>query len=118
MAVERVDGIRYPYLPVTVHIGSHAVAVEALVDTGFDGYLVLQPSLLSTELTTDFYLRLELADGSSLQSPAYIGTIRVGNLASFPGAITAIGSESLVGRGVIDRFRVILDHGRNIIVEP
>jgi hypothetical protein len=42
----------------------------------------------------------------------------VGNLASFPGAITAIGSESLVGRGVIDRFRVILDHGRNIIVEP
>jgi hypothetical protein len=32
--------------------------------------------------------------------------------------VIAVGDEPLVGRGVTDEFRVILDHGRRVIVEP
>jgi hypothetical protein len=32
--------------------------------------------------------------------------------------VIAMGDEPLVGRAVSDRFMVILDHGRQLIVEP
>jgi hypothetical protein len=38
-------------------------------------------------------------------------------MAPFEGVVIALGDEPLVGRGVTDRFTVILDHGRQLIVE-
>lgn len=33
---------------------------------------------------------------------------------NFEGRITAIGNEFIIGRAVIDRFRLILDHGKRV----
>jgi hypothetical protein len=32
--------------------------------------------------------------------------------------VTVLGDEPIVGRGVTDRFRLVLDHGERVIVEP
>jgi hypothetical protein len=58
------------------------------------------------------------ADGTEVLAPVYLGTAQLDAFASFPAFVTVLGDETLVGRGVSDRFRVILDHGQQVIVEP
>jgi hypothetical protein len=48
----------------------------------------------------------------------YFGTVQVNDVGSLDALITALGDEPIVGRGVTDRFRLILDHGTQVIVEP
>jgi len=67
--------------------------------------------------TPDAYVPCVLADGSELLTPVYRGVAQVGDLSSFAVAVIAIGDETLVGRGVSDRFTIILDHGKKLIVE-
>jgi hypothetical protein len=59
-----------------------------------------------------------LGDGSDVLAAVYLGTAQLGGFPSFPVFVTVLGSEMLVGRAVSDRFRVILDHGQQLIVEP
>jgi predicted aspartyl protease len=92
--------------------------VEALVDTGFDGHVTVPPALMSNGASPDGHLRWTLADGATVFAPFYLGTAAIGDLPPFPVTITALGDEPLVGRGVTDRFRVIFDHGKSLILEP
>lgn len=50
--------------------------------------------------------------------PAYLAEIRVGQRDPFPIALLALGDEPTVGRRVTDRFRLILEHGERLFVEP
>ena len=43
---------------------------------------------------------------------------RVDGLPAFSVAVTALGDEPLVGRGICDRLTITLDHGQQLIVEP
>ncbi|MBI4492857.1 MAG: hypothetical protein HY690_08710 [Chloroflexi bacterium] len=115
----RVVSSRFPYLPLHLALGDRTADVDALLDTGFDGDVVLPPGLvMDNSQPPDEYLQWTLADGSEVLAPAFLGTARVGELAPFPVLITALGDEPLVGRGVSDRFLVMLDHGHQVIVEP
>lgn len=58
-----------------------------------------------------------LADESRVRAPIYRGTVRVGSLSPFPVDVTALGDVPIVGRGVTDRYTIILDHGRRVILE-
>jgi predicted aspartyl protease len=109
---------RFPYLPVQVDVGQDAVDVEALLDTGFDGDVALPPDLLPSGEPPAGYMMCRLADGSLVAVPVFRGTVKVGSFGVFQAYITALGDEPLVGRGVSDRFRITLDHGRQVIVEP
>ena len=44
--------------------------------------------------------------------------MRVGDLPAVPVEVVALGGEAIVGRGVTDRYAVLLDRGRRIVVEP
>lgn len=66
----------------------------------------------------DGYLLWTLADESSIQVPAYLASVIVGSFGPFDAVISVLGDEPIVGRSLIDRFTVILDHGQRIIVEP
>jgi hypothetical protein len=59
-----------------------------------------------------------LADGSSVETLVYVGQVRLGSTYMTSIAIMALGDEPIVGRGISDRFTIILDHGRQVIVEP
>src|SRR5207248_2778522 len=92
--------------------------VEALIDTGFDGFVAVAPELLANGEPPDDYQTWTLADGSKLSAPFYFGTVHVGDIGAVPAAITALGDEPIVGRRVTDHFRLTLDHGRRVILEP
>jgi len=113
---ERLESPHFPYLPLRLEVRNRAHAVEALIDTGFDGDLALPPSLLANGEPDDYH-RWTLADGSHVYAPYFFGMVHVGDVGSVEAIITALGDEPLIGRGITDRFRLILDHGERVIVE-
>ncbi len=111
---------RFPYLVVYVRLkssSSESLLIEALVDTGFDGDVVIPETTLANA-SADGYITWRLADASLVAAPYYLGECELPGLGpSFPVIITALGEEAIVGRGLTDRFTLILDHGQRLIIE-
>ena len=118
MAVERTESDRFPYLPVRATVSDRSVETVALVDTGFDGDLVLPFGEIADGQPPDEYRTWSLADGSEVETPIYHGSVQVGNLPALDADIAGLGDEAIVGRGVTDHYRLILDHGERVIIEP
>ena len=117
MAVERVESGRFPYLPAQVRVGEQSLITEALVDTGVEGDAVL-PAGAVLDQPPDAYRSWAFADGTTFEAAVYYGTVRVGDFDPVPADIALIGEEPILGRGITDIYRVILDHGHRVIVEP
>lgn len=115
---QRVVSTRFPYVPITITVGSIAVGFDALLDTGFEGALIAPRTFAATAGRPTGYGVFTLADGSSAAGPAFLGTVAIGTLGTVPIQIVALGDECLTGRELSDLFRIILDHGRQLIVEP
>ena len=117
MAVtRRVLSTHFPFIPLLLELGHHVVRLEALVDTGFDGAIIVPADLVPDVELPLTYLRWKLADGSQVTAPAYRGTLQIGDMT--PLRVTVLGDETIVGRAVTNHFKVTLDHGRQLIVEP
>ncbi len=93
---ERVESRHFPYLHLGIAFRGRTVEAEALIDTGFDGDVALPAPFVGEVGPPDIEARAWLADGSPI----------------------ALGDEPAVGRGITDRFRLILDHRQQVIVEP
>ena len=109
---------RFPYLPIRIAVRRRTADLEALLDTGFDGHVVVPPSILANGHPPDGHVRWTLADGSTVLAPYYIGTVQVGTMRPFAALITALGDEPLIGCEVASHFTITLDHGQRVIVEP
>lgn len=118
MALERVESSRFPYLPLSIMLRGMTYQVEALIDTGFDGDVALSEHLLASDESPDGYAGWTLADGSNVYAPIYAGSVSVGRFPTVPVSIVVLGDEPIVGRGVVDRYRVTLEYGDRVIVEP
>ena len=119
MAVtRRVLSNNFPYIPLLLELGSHVVRLEALVDTGFDGAIVVPTDLVTDVELPLTYLRWKLADGSHVTAPAYRGTLQIGDMTPLRVTVTLLGDETIIGRAVTNHFMVTLDHGRQLTVEP
>jgi predicted aspartyl protease len=92
--------------------------VEALLDTGFNGDVVVPNGFITTTAPPNIEYRARLADDTPRVLGLYYGYGQVGEFDRFPIAVAMTGREFLIGRGVSDRFRIILDHGQHVIVEP
>jgi predicted aspartyl protease len=111
----------FPYVPLRLRTSAAtpdaAIVLEALVDTGFDGDVVLPAALLPAN-TPSFVTTWILADGSGLRSPVYEGEAELPGLEGWHSVlISVLGNETIVGRGLTDRFLVILDHGQQLSME-
>ena len=113
----RLISERFPYLLISFEVRQREASVEALLDTGFDGDLLVPADLIADGETPDGYLNWTLADGSVVRAPVYFGTVRVGEMAPIAVSVTALGEETLLGVGVASHFSIVLDHGRRVIVE-
>jgi clan AA aspartic protease len=119
-----VPDYRFPYLSIRVRIRQPSQSTEqeinfsALVDTGFDGGLVIPKDLLDPSLVPIRYVPWKLADESEILAPAFLGEIEVDGLPPVTTVVTSLGAEPLLGRHVTNNFRVIFDHGKQVIVEP
>ena len=113
----RLESERFPFLPVTLEVRGRSFNLEATVDTGFEGFLLVPASLLNRE-SADGRQRWLLADGSVVTTPLYACTLRLGALGSIEVMVAALGQETLIGRGIIDGYLLTFDHGRRVILEP
>lgn len=116
--MDRVGSARFPYVPIRLVVGQQVIEVEAFLDTGFDGDVVMPRGSVRRGTRRTSYLYWTLPDNSVVSAPAYPGTVEIGRLGSFPVLVTVLGDEPIIGRRLTDRFRVILDHGSAVIVEP
>jgi predicted aspartyl protease len=112
-----VTSNRFPYIVVRIIVRSLDREVDALLDTGFDGFLALPAGAIADAHGPDNYLLWTLADGSEITAPAYLGTIQIGTTRIDPAVIIELGNEPILGLHAMERFKVILDHGRQVIFE-
>jgi predicted aspartyl protease len=122
MSVE-VSSSNFPYLSVHVIVGTlrnpfFEFDIEPLVDTGFDGGLTVSKDLIPDSIESIGQSVWRLADETEVAAFAYLGYIKIGQLDAVPAVIIALGEEPLLGRSVTNNFRLIFDHGNQIIVEP
>ena len=100
-----------------MELGQGTIETEALLDTGFDGSVVIPSGFLEGR-APDWFQRWRLADGSEAVAPTYLGTVQVGDFQPSTALIIALGEEFIVGLEVIRLFTVILDHGQEVSVKP
>ena len=109
----------YPSLSIRFTIGGATREAVALIDTGFDGNLVVPESLVSQLSATAFRHRVKTASGEVVRSPVFRTTIEFVDIpGTFPGLAIALGDEFLVGLLSINRIQVTLDHGQRVLLEP
>lgn len=107
----------FPYVPISLEVHERIIDdLEALVDTGFDGHVIVPTGSLSNGHPPDGHLRWQLADGSTVLAPFYLGSVRIGALAPIPAVVTVLGDEPIIGRGVTNNFSATLDHGQRVLV--
>jgi predicted aspartyl protease len=106
-------GVRFPSHPVRIQIQRQTYNVNVLLDTGFDGDVVV-PLFSVRSLPQDDETDIEWLEGTSISAPVYRGTIQIGKMAPRQVQIIAAGSEFIIGIGVLRRYEVILDRGRRV----
>ncbi len=108
----------YPFLEVRLTVGSFRANSRALLDTGFDGHLVLPLSFAKNLGNAHALAPWQLADGAPVLLPEYRGGVEIIGLGvTFMARILLMGSECLMGQGIISKLKVTFDHGDQVIVE-
>ena len=109
----------FPYLPIVARIGGIVIYQgQALIDTGFDGGIILPRGFLPDSGFAAMNIRASLADGSETHMPAYRCSIELEGFEPLDTYAAALGGETLIGLQVISRFFVVLDRGRQVVIEP
>ena len=108
----------YPYVQVRLSVREQQFEVQAYIDTGFDGYVIV-PDWYGLMLGLgDYVSRWRLGDGSEVEAEDYLGTAEIVGLPmAIPARISRLGNEFMIGRGIIDHFRVTFNRGQTIEIE-
>ncbi len=107
----------FPYLPIHLEVRQTVYDFEALLDTGFDGGVIIPSELASNIGDPDWTTTITLADGSQIEAPTYIGILKLGDTEIRPVLANVLGNEPFIGVAIIRHFTVILDHGLRVILE-
>ncbi|MGH2588940.1 MAG: hypothetical protein ACRDJE_28795 [Dehalococcoidia bacterium] len=114
----RLVSARFPYVSLRLTLGGLSEQLDALLDTGFDGDVVVPAGYPIQGLPQAKHIPAHLADGTEILIPAYSGVARIGEIEIAPVSVLTVGDVALVGTNLIKHFTVILDHGQRVIVEP
>ena len=109
----------YPYLPIRISMRGWEQETLALMDTGFTGDLIIpEDSVPYSVGSSDGYIDFRVADDRITSSPLYFADFEIVGLPMIPEvSVGELGSAYIIGRKIIDRYRITLDYGQRIIVE-
>jgi predicted aspartyl protease len=109
----------YPSLKVRYDIQGITGETFALVDTRFDGHFVVPDSLIGGLPQPSHLDRARMANGDIVVVAVFNGTVElVDEPWPIPALILALGNEYLIGIRTLIHFRVVVDHGQRVLVEP
>lgn len=108
----------FPYLRAVINVLNRNLKLEVLVDTGFEGDIVIPSKMIMNGQPPSGHSRFILADGSLAFAPYFLGSVKIGKYKPIGVSVSCLGDEPLIGRGVTDKFKIIFDHGKKITVEP
>jgi len=102
------------FVKVEWQVGRYKEQIWAQLDTGFGGGLVLPITrlgeLISRLGNPDGFSWVELADGSQIQAPYYIGSVSlIGLGCSIPCHIYLVGHKELVGLQILESLNIVPD---------
>lgn len=115
----RIVSRRIPYIPVTVTTDtSLSLEAEALVDTGYTGFVVVPIGSFTNGKPATHRVTLRLADQSPVTASAHRGALTIGTTRLAPVLITELGNATIIGMQVLQSFTLTIDHGRELVIEP
>jgi predicted aspartyl protease len=117
----RLVSEHFPYLPIEVIFPSLAIwlRLEALLDTGFDGGLIIPEDAAQRLGPPEGLSHWRLPDGTELTTPDWEGLLELrGVIRDLAVTVSALGDETIMGRAAMSHFAIVLDHGRRLVVEP
>jgi len=116
--------LRLRNIPLKTEYPSNG-SVEAIVDTGYEGFLAVPSSIFRAVRLDEIVTRqavVEVADGRRLQSKVAYGTVELdGVKGEFDGPVETLAGfgEVLVGVRLLSEFRFVLDYcTRAVSVNP
>lgn len=116
--VKKITSFYYPFLKIRLEIRGNTTQSLALVDTGFTGDLAIPGSFFDGKIgLPETSIEWELGDGRVIEAPIYLGSLEIIDFANLPISITVVGNEFVLGRGVINRFKITFDHGKRVTIE-
>ena len=118
---QRASSSRFPYISIRIDFREepYQLELEAFIDTGFDGELILPMALAADLPPSKRITTWRMADGSPIRTPHYPITVQVLGLSgNFEANASLLGDLTMIGRLITNRFRINLDHGREVVVEP
>ena len=110
----------YPLVEVKITVGKKEKSVDALVDTGYDGNLILSHKAAQEIGLTDTYKiqkevdSIQVANGNAIQAYLYESKVRVGNIEGDM-SFNVVGKDvnliwrAILGRNALDTYEVIFD---------
>lgn len=112
---------RQPCIEVPIILpDQYRLAIEFVIDTGFDGFLML-PAAVVTRLGLPFLYRLDanLADDRRKSTPVHGATI-VWDGQATEVQVLAMGRRPLLGTLLLDGYRLIVPfrNGETLTIEP
>jgi hypothetical protein len=103
----------YPEVELILTVGSWSAAVEAYLDTGFDGGLAIPVGAAREILAEPYRTSLRMADDDIERAPAWYGAVEVSERV-FRCEVVALGSRYLLGREVLDQMEVCFEFGQAV----
>jgi len=109
----------YPYIPIRLEVQGQSEVVLALLDTGYTESLIIPASCRQRLGAPDGRTTLEVGDGRVVHAPVYLGIVEIVGFPPIYGvALTLLAGEYIIGRRILDRFEITLDHGQRVIIRP
>ena len=104
------DDLGNPKVKIAVGGSRMQVEVEALIDTGFNAYIIL-PSLIATRLGLELtsVTWVELADGSVIRNSVFSGHATFGGQSQEVEIMMTDSDEALIGTALLSNYKLTID---------
>lgn len=105
-----IDEYGHCWVPVTIVGLRQEISVEAILDTGFDGWVCL-PMRLAVQLGLELcgFQTVELADGTQKEELVFSGEVIFGDKRDEVDITLTSGGDTLVGLGLLANSVVTVD---------